>query len=131
MGLEKPAFAPGFPLGNHPICRPWLMVMMVRTMVPSLRLPGILRTNERSIFSWSSGTLRQIGQRRIAGAEIVHGETHAQSSLICCILSMVSSTSPAPGFGQLQLQPAPGYPLTVNAPHLLHKIGLAELARAE
>ena len=40
-------------------------------------------TNERSIFSLSNGKRAQIAQRRVAGAEVVHRDAHAQTFSRC------------------------------------------------
>ena len=61
--------------------------------------------NERSIFSRSTGEVAQVGQRRVAGAEVVEREAHAdrraaararssaRSGSLAIMLSVISSSS--------------------------------------
>ena len=58
--------------------RSWPRLIVERTMIRSLSSRSIGETKERSILSSLIGQPAQVGQRRVAGPEIIHGHPDAE-----------------------------------------------------
>ena len=61
--------------------------------------------NERSILILSNGKLLQIAQRRVAGAEVVHRDPHAELAQLVQHRERRLVVANEHGFSDLQLEP--------------------------
>ena len=94
--------------------------------------PATPSMNERSIFSMSTGKRRQVGERRVAGAEVVDGQPHAErvqrleardGELDVAIITLsVSSSTRREGASPLRRE---------RVAHVVEQVRRAQLARRE